>query len=360
MGAVALKGESGQAISQSAPPVLIEITRGSLVDVRYRGHIVVCDTEGRLLAHVGYPDEVAFLRSSAKPLQALALLESGAADHFKFTDRELAVICASHGGSPHHTEAVAGILAKLGLTVDALKCGIHWPATKEASLALRVAGAEPTALHNNCSGKHAGMLALASILRASLGDYLEPAHPVQQTILRTLAEMAGIERDEISIAIDGCSVPTFAMPLRAAARAFARLADPGTLSAAQMTACRRVVKAMQTHPEMVADWGKFDTELMRTAQGRLVSKGGAAGYGAVAVLPGALGVGSAAMGIVMKLEDGASEYGRQPATLEVLRQLGVLSEGELSALQRFGSRPIRNHRQIVVGELRPVFSLIWD
>jgi L-asparaginase II len=203
---------------------LVEVWRGGRVESEHRGAIAVVDASGKLIAHVGNSDLVSYLRSSAKPFQLLPLVESGAADRFAFTDAELAVIAGSHAGEPRHVAAVQSILNKIGLSDDALQCGIHVPFNADAAKALRAADREPTVLHNNCSGKHSGMLAQAVDRGLSTHDYLDPQHPVQVTIRRRLAELGGITFDEIGVGVDGCSAPCFAMPLRAAALAFARLA----------------------------------------------------------------------------------------------------------------------------------------
>ena len=221
---------------------------------------------------------VSYLRSSAKPFQLLPLVESGAADRFGFTDAELAVMAGSHSGEPRHVAAVQSILNKIGLSEEALQCGVHAPFNADSAKALRAAGREPTALYNNCSGKHSGMLAQAVDRGLSTHDYLDPQHPVQITIRQRLAELGGITFDEIGVGVDGCSAPCFAMPLRAAALAFARLAE------ARESGLHRVARVMMDYPEMVAGEGRLDTDLMRAVPGRVVSKGGAEGYHGMGVI----------------------------------------------------------------------------
>jgi len=329
---------------------LVEVMRGACVESIHFGAVAVVDAHGDLVAHVGDPDWVTYLRSSAKPFQLLPLVESGAADHFGFTDKELAVMAASHSGEPRHVETVQGILTRIGLSERALQCGSHEPHSPESMRILREAGRAPTPIYNNCSGKHAGMLAQAVYHGWSTSDYLEPRHPMQERIRRTLAEMSDVAPDEIAIGVDGCSVPCFALPLRACALAFARLADPSGLPAPRRYAAERVVTAMTAHPEMVAGENRLDTDLMRAAQGRIVSKGGAEGYHGMAIR-------STGLGIAIKIVDGNGQRGTGPAVIEVLRQLGALDDDALTALSKYHGPITTNHRGIETGEVKAVVKL---
>ncbi len=329
---------------------LVEVTRGGRVESEHRGAIAVVDANGQLIAHMGDVRLVSYLRSSAKPFQLLPLVESGAADRFGFTDTELAVIAGSHSGEPRHVAAVQSILSKIGLSEDALQCGIHVPFNAEAARALRAAGREPSALHNNCSGKHSGILAQAVDRGLSTHDYLDPQHPVQVTIRRRFAELGSITVDEIGVGVDGCSVPCFAMPLRAAALAFARLA------AGREDGLKRVSRVMMAYPEMVAGEERLDTDLMRAAPGRVVSTGGAEGYHGL----GIVGQDGPALGVAIKIADGDGKRGGNPVVIEVLRQLGVLDDAALAQLKSYHTWPITNHRGLEVGEVRANFKLIRD
>jgi L-asparaginase II len=329
---------------------LIQITRGSGLEVVYRGAIAVVDTRGQLVASAGDPNLTTFLRSSAKPFQLLPLVESGAADRFGFSNRELAVMAASHNGEEFHIQAVVGILRRLGLDVNALQCGIHPPAYPPAARALEDAGQSPSPLHNNCSGKHSGMLAQCLDRKLPIEGCLDPQHPIQVTIKRTLAELAGLSSDSIEIAIDGCSVPTFAIPLAASAQAFAWLASPSRLGEPRRSALERIASAMMAHPEMVAGTKRLDTDVMRAGKGRIVVKGGAEGYYGIGLLPQGLGV-------ALKMEDGDAGRGRNAVVVEVLRQLGALDDDGLAALGHYAAGPTRNHRGLTVGEARPCFQL---
>jgi L-asparaginase II len=329
---------------------LVEVTRGGRVESEHRGAVAVVDAQGNLIAHAGDVALVSYLRSSAKPFQLLPLVESGAADRFGFTDAELAVIAGSHSGEPRHVAAVQSILNKIGLREDALQCGIHVPFNADAAKALRAEGREPSRLHNNCSGKHSGMLAQAVDRGLSTHDYLDPQHPVQIAIRQRLAELGGITFDQIGVGVDGCSAPCFAMPLRAAALAFARLAE------AREDGLRRVARAMLDHPEMVAGEGRIDTDLMRAMPNRLASKGGAEGYHGMGIVQ----PDGSAWGIAIKIADGDGKRGGHPVIIEVLRQLGILDDAALAKLQSYHTWPVTNHRGLEVGELRANFKLIRD
>lgn len=345
---------------------ILEVRRGSTVESVHCGAVAVADSAGRLLAWHADPAIVTFLRSSAKPFQALPLLESGAAERFGLDERQLAVICASHTGTDEHVAAVAGIQHACGVSEGDLRCGVHRPYDPPTARRLAETGELPTPNRNNCSGKHTGMLALARHLGAPLEGYLDPAHPVQQRVRAALAALCGLEPSAVAIAIDGCSAPTFAVPLHAAAAAFARLGDPTALPPARAAACRRVFEAMAAHPEMVAGPGRFDSALMRAAAGRIVSKGGAEGYHGLALAPGACGPGSPALGIALKIADG--DLGRRTdappgqragsrAVLAVLRALGALDDQAAEALADFEAPLLTNHRGLPVGEMRACLQL---
>ncbi len=352
--------------SRLTPEPLVEVTRGSFVESVHRGHLVALDGAGRLVAQIGSGGASALMRSATKPFQALPLVASGAADRFGFGGRELAVACGSHDGERIHTEAVLSMLSKAGLGVRDLKCGAHEPYGKEAAGELRAKGERPTAAHNNCSGKHAGMLALARHLGAPTEDYLKPESPVQRAVFRAVSHYAEVPEEELSFATDGCGVPTFALTVERMARMFARLvahggeADGGACDGLNGVACaasaRRVVSVMLAHPEMVEGEGELDTELMRAGAGRFVSKVGAEGVYAAGVLP--CGRWPRGLGLAFKIEDGdKGDRARPRVAVEALRQLGVLGEGELKSLRKFAGQTLKNHRGEEVGEARPAFSL---
>ena len=347
---------------------LIELTRGRIVESLHSGSIAVVDANGVLLASHGDPHKVAFLRSSAKPFQALPFVERGGVEHFGLTLRELSLACASHEGSALHVETVLGMQKKIGIQETDLQCGVHMPGDAAMFKSLLQSGAAAGPNINNCSGKHTALLAHAKMRDLPLDNYLDITHPVQQDILTTFSEMCGVEREKVGIGVDGCSAPNFAVPLYNAALGLARLADPRGLSEQRAAACREITSAMTTHPEMVSGFGEFDCELMKVGAGRIICKRGAEGYQAVALLPGALGLDSPGIGITFKVSDGdaahlsleqyASTRVRPAVALEILRQLGALSAEQMSALSVFGPvTPIHNHRGLVTGESRPVFKL---
>jgi L-asparaginase II len=338
------------------PAVLVEVTRGPIVESVHYGVIAVADAEGDVLARAGNTGTVAYYRSSSKPIQAVSLVESGAADHFGFTDAEIAVICGSHGGEDIHVEAVMSILDKIGCGPDALACGAHMPYDKQAARDLQEREEAPTVLHNNCSGKHAGMLALARFHGWPIGGYQLPRHPVQQAMLQVVAAFAGLEPEEVHVGVDGCSVSTFGISVHAMAVSFARLAQPSFWPEPRRSAVRRISQAMVLHPEMVAArHGRIDTDLMRAAGNTLIAKAGAEGVYCVA----RLGTDTdPAIGFAMKLLDGDSMgRARNPAIIEGLRQAGFLDEDTLNKLEIYWMEEVRNRPGDVVGVIRPAFTL---
>jgi L-asparaginase II len=337
---------------------LVEVTRGALVESRHVGSIAVVNAEGELITSLGKVATKTYYRSAAKPFQALPLITSGAADHFKLTPRELAVITGSHSGETIHREAVAGILSKIGIDETALQCGTHAPFDEATAQQLKSEGKPPTVLHHNCSGKHTGMLALAQFLGAPIENYLDPTHPVQVQIRAALARFADIQPDEIVIAVDGCSAPVFGVTLEAMARSYAQLVGwrHTRLDENSKAAAQRLTDAMTQHPEMVGGTnGRLDTDLMRAARGRIASKVGAEGVQLLGVLPDARY--PRGLGIAIKIEDGDTRRARDPVVIETLRQLGLLDEAEQMQLARYGRTLLRNHSGIEVGEVRPGFKL---
>jgi L-asparaginase II len=336
---------------------LVEVRRGAITESRHRGHIAAVDPDGNILGHLGVPATITFLRSSCKPHQAIPLVASGAADHFGFTEEEIAVACGSHSGESIHTAAVSSMLQKIGLDKSALKCGTHEPFSVEVARQLRESGTQPDVLQNNCSGKHAGMLALARHLNASTSDYDQPDNPVQLLIGRVVAQFSEVNIEDISIGIDGCGVPVFGITVRAMAQMYARLVSPpGTFDEKTRAACKRIVNSMITHPEMVGGTvDRLDTELIRAAQGQLISKVGAEGVYTVAVLPSADW--PQGFGLALKIEDGEDRRARPTVVIEALRQLGVLKDESLEAVASYAFFPVTNRRGDVVGEVRPAFKL---
>ncbi|MGE5502802.1 MAG: asparaginase [Actinomycetota bacterium] len=328
--------------SGRADPLLVEVIRGGVVESRHRGAVVVADVTGRIVHAQGDVARRVFPRSALKPVQALPLVETGAADAFGLGPEELALAAASHTGEAVHVDRVAAWLARIGLGADALECGAHPPVDADAAHALARAGALPSALHNNCSGKHAGFLTVARHLGVEPGGYIQPDHPVQRLVTAAIAEMTEADAASTPCGIDGCGIPVFALPLAGLATAMARLADPSALAPSRAAAARRIVAAMTAHPHLVGGNGRLDTRLMASVP-RLATKGGAEGVH-VAILSGR------ALGVAVKIADGAGRAA-EVALLATLVRLGVLTEDQAFAL---GLRPeLRNMAGRVVGEIRP-------
>lgn len=347
--------EEKQNIPEPAP--LVEVRRGSITESRHRGHISAVDGDGQIVASLGSPETLTYLRSSAKPFQALPLLTSGAADRFRFTEQEVAVACASHNGEAIHTETVASMLAKIGLDASDLKCGIHEPFSTEVVAGMRARGESANVLQNNCSGNHAGMLALALHLGAPTETYDEPDNPAQLMIGRVVSEFSGVAVEDIAVGVDGCGAPVFGVTVRAMALMYARLVvPPREFDLETQRACRRIVGAMTTYPEVIGGRAeRLDTKVMRAGRGRLVSKIGAEGVYTAGVLP--CREWPRGLGLAVKIEDGEDRRARAPIVIESLRQVGVLSGDALEELAPYVSFPVRNHRGDTVGEVRPSFEL---
>jgi L-asparaginase II len=347
---------------------LFELTRGNIVESIHYGAIAVVNADGKLLYSHGDTQTVTFLRSSAKPFQALPFFERGGPGIFNLTQKEQALICASHEGSDEHVHTAEGIQAKTGIKERDLQCGVHMPGDAAAYKALIARNEAPTANRNNCSGKHSGMLAHAKMRGLPLDTYLDIHHPIQQDILTGFAEMCDYPKDKVEVGIDGCSAPNFAVPLYNSALAFARLCDPQNMPDARINACRQITSAMTSHPEMISGYNEFDCRLMQTGKGKFICKRGAEGFQAIGLMPGVLGAGSPGIGITFKVSDGDLLFRtlnieplnrvRPAVTLEILRQIGAISNSQEDDLAEFGpTLPIKNHRGIVVGESRPIFTL---
>jgi L-asparaginase II len=328
---------------------LVGFLRGRVVESVHHGSIAVVDERGRLVAQAGDPERPTTLRSSAKPFQAMHVVTSGTAERFRFSDAELALTAGSHSGEPRHTQTVQAMLERAGLTADALECGVHPPFHAPTRRALEERGEPASSLHHNCSGKHCGMLCSCVLANWDRRTYYHPDHPLQQGILRTMSAVTGIDSKEIEIAVDGCGVPTFAVPLRAFALSFARLATASNLDQDHVEAATRVRQAMVANPEMVAGEERLDTVLMSTAVGRVVSKSGAEACHGVA-LP------ELGLGIALKIEDGGTRA-VSVALLEVLHQLDVLTSTEVEELHAFARPAVYNYRNELVGEGRSMFTL---
>ena len=334
--------------------VLAEITRGGVVESRHAGSVAVADVSGKVTAWAGDHELFAYFRSSAKPLQAAPLIESGAADRFGFTPAELALCCASHSGEAMHQRQVLVMLGKLGLDPGALQCGAPLP-MDESEYGLMVTGDKPrTPLACDCSGKHTGMLATCVHLGYPIESYLDPQHPVQQTIRGVVAAACRVAPDEIRLATDGCSVPTFGVPLSRMATSFATLAAPLDAPSGggreHAAALDRLRAAMTAHPENVGgSRGRIDTDLMRCSKGRLVAKGGAEGLLCI-------GVPEHRAGIAIRMGDG-THRAHAVAACSILDQLGFVDRATLDEVLALHETRILNHNRRHVGDIRAAFTL---
>jgi len=335
------------------PEILAHVIRGETVESIHRGHLIIIDGDGETIASIGDPATVTFFRSSSKAFQAIPFITSGAADAFGFTEDEIALAVASHSGEPMHVEIAARMLAKIGLSESDLKCGAHLPFNEAEAERMMRAGEKPSQLHNNCSGKHAAMLAFAKHIDAGITDYDSPDNRIQKRILRCVADFAEVPEDQIAIGVDGCSAPNFALSVAAMARSFANLIGPAKFPDTVQSACSRIVSAMLQYPELIGGTTRLDTMLMQAAPARLISKVGADGVWLCGVLPCDLW--PKGLAIALKVEDGDDNRARPVIAVEVLRRLGILSATDLTDLSPM---PIKNRRGKIVGHVTSVMSII--
>lgn len=326
-------------------PVLVEVTRGTTVESRHRGRALIADASGQVLAHWGDFEGLVFPRSAIKPIQALPLVESGAADAFGLDEADLALACASHNGEAVHADRAAAILAKIGCGVDDLECGAHPPYDADSVEALAAAGRKPSALHNNCSGKHVGFLAVARHKGEPTAGYIERSHPVQQRWIGILEQLSSQDLTAAPWGRDGCSIPTLALSLGGLAVAMARLANPAGLPDHRVTAIQRIRRAWGTHPYLVAGRDRFDTRVMEATGGKVLVKAGAEGV-SCACLP------DQGLGIAVKIDDG-SERAASAAMAALLGHVGAIDAAARAALADVLTVPLINRRDFTVGEVRP-------
>ncbi len=333
------------------PEILANVIRGETVESIHRGHLIVM--AGRdVVSTVGDPSTVTFFRSSSKPFQAIPFITSGAADRFGFSEEEIALSVASHSGERVHVEIAARMLEKTGLSESDLRCGVHPPFYQKEAERMLCAGESPTQLHNNCSGKHAAMLAFARHIGAGIENYESPDNRIQKRILRCISDFCEMPEDDVAIGIDGCAAPNFAVPLAAMATSFMNLIAPDRFPGATRHACSRIVTAMTKHPELIGGTDRLDTMLMRSAAEPIVSKVGADGVWLCGILPGDKW--PKGLAIALKVEDGDDHLARPVIAVEVLGQLGILSRGDLPELSPV---PIKNRLGHHVGRIAPAFEL---
>ncbi len=333
----------------SACDVIAKVYRGHHVESVHYGAAAVVDAEGRLIASVSDPDFRTYSRSSLKPFQATPTVARGAVERFGLADRHVALICGSHNGEKRHVTAAAEILAAIGCTEDEFNCGVHEPYIYRMRAEKPAPGTRFSQLYNNCSGKHSGMLMLCRLLNVSTVNYLDFDHPIQQVIRQMVIDVTGLRREELGMGIDGCTAPNYTMPLRALARAYARLVTNRGPDDNSSAAMGTIVRAMQAEPGMVSGEGRYDLALAETAGDRLICKVGGEAVECIGLL-------ERGWGVAVTVADGGTRAIGVAAT-EILRQLGVLSEEEVARLQPFSRPMLTNHRKIITGSIRPALRI---
>lgn len=328
---------------------LVAVMRGDAVGSLHRGTAAVAGPDGRILLALGDPSQEAFLRSSAKPFQLLPAVLSGAIDRFGITEREMAVLAASHSAEQRHQDAVLSVLDKAGLTEEALRCGAHPPLHEATARMLVQQDESPSAVCNNCSGAHAGMLLACKAEGWPLDSYGRPDHPLQLRTLEILGQFAGLDAGRIGFAVDNCAVPTFRLPIAATATAFARFVTGKGISTDLAEAAARISFAMRAHPEMVGGEARFDTDLMDAGRGAVLAKGGAEGFQGV-------GLPLLDAGFALKISDG-NPRPAAVATLEILRSVNAIDPAALERLSPYAAPVVYNHQGELVGRLVPVFHV---
>ena len=330
-------------------PVVVEVTRGAVVESAHRGAVAVYDADGGSVVEIGDTDRPVFPRSAVKAIQALPFVESGAADAYGFGEKELALACASHSGQPEHVELARAMLAKAGLDETALECGTHWPSSHDATVALARSGGSPNALHNNCSGKHSGFLCTCRHLGIDHRGYVKAGHQEQEMVREAMEAVTGQKHDADHRGTDGCSIPTYAVPLKSFAQGFARMATGQGLGPKRAAAAKRLLNACMAEPFLVSGTGRADMTLMQAAPGRIFVKTGAEGVYCAAVPE--LG-----LGVAIKCDDGAGR-GAEVMVAAVLAKL-LRSDTALAArLIEIAGPAIESRAGAKVGALRPTAAL---
>ena len=330
-------------------PVVVEVLRGGRVESAHRGAGAVIDASGKVVTAFGDVERAIYPRSAVKALQALRLVENGAADRLGLSEAEIAIACASHAGEPEHVATVRAMLARAGRDESALECGVHWPASEAAARALAAAGGKPSALHNNCSGKHAGFICLACAQGVDPKGYVAPGHFVQREVTAMLADMTGTRLGDDNRGVDGCSIPAYAIPLQALAHAFARFGTGQGLSPERAKAAVRIRAAVAANPFIVGGTGRFDTEIMTLLGAQAFTKGGAEGV-LCAALP------ERGFGLAVKADDGAGRAA-QVMMSALLDRFGGFDDEARLKLAPFVAPVLKNWNGIEVGGLRPAGPL---
>ena len=325
-------------------PILVEVMRGGVLESFHRGVICVVDKDGNIIYSVGDVQQMCYPRSALKFFQHIPLIESGAFEHFGFTMEELAIMCGSHNGEQEHVRVATQILEKIGLTKEDLLCGAQAPTLSVDRRRLTAEGKKPEKIHNNCSGKHAGFLAMAKYLNSDIATYTDPNHPLQQQILQVAADFHEYPKEQMTIGIDGCSAPIFAIPVYNQAVAYKNLVHPVNFSEKRQKACAMIIEAITTYPFMVAGSERYCTDMMKICGKRIIGKTGAEGIYSLGFL-------EEKMGCSIKIDDGKM-LPQYNVAEKVIEQTGIFSSSELAPLAHYKQEDIKNYAQIVTGEIR--------
>ncbi len=337
--------DTGTTANFTVAPLAVEVTRGDVIESRHRASCAVMDSSGAVVESWGDIDQAVYPRSAIKAIQALPLIESGAAEAYHLVDGEIALACASHGGESFHVATVEAWLARIGLTESDFECGAHLPSYAPAAEALLRHDHAVTQVHNNCSGKHMGFLTTARHLGEPTKDYIQPDHPVQQRVMATIGALSGVDLARVPVAVDGCGIPTLALPLSGLATAMARFSDPAGQPDDRGAAMKRIHQAIAARPEMVAGTGRLCTAIIRETGGDVLAKTGAEGVFAAA-LP------KLGLGVAIKVDDGAGRAA-QVAVTNVLKHLGAIDDATAVRLADFMVAPLTNVVGRRIGEVRP-------
>lgn len=327
----------------------VKRTRGSIIESRHNAHIAVIDENHNLKYSYGEPDFYTYFRSCAKPIQALQVILSGAAERFNFDNQKIAIMCASHYGEPEHINTVLSIMKKAGLQLTDFRCGEATSINRKISLDLVRNGISDSELISDCSGKHSGMLSICKHLDYTTHDYLNKNHPVQKENLELISKFCNAPQDKIAIGIDGCSVPVFALTLKQMATGYLNLVNPVKFDHEIQQACERIFNAMNEHPFMISGTDGFCTALLKATKGRLIGKIGAEGVYCI-------GLKKEKLAIALKIEDGSLSV-VPPVAMQVLKQLNLLSNQEYHELEKFHHFDNLNNNGLTVGKTYSDFKL---
>lgn len=330
-------------------PVLVEVFRGGVLESFHRGVICLVNEKGETIFSKGDANQLCYPRSAMKYLQVLPLLEEGGMEHFGFTPEEIAVMCGSHNGEKEHVQAVRSVLHKIGLDESYLQCGPQLPSLKKDADQLIREGLAPIPVHNNCSGKHAGMLAMCVLKQWPVQSYIHPDHPLQQKIREICALFYQYPADKMVTALDGCSAPIFSVPVYHQALGYMRLVNPAGLSENLAKACKRVISSISAHPFMVAGTKRYCTDMMRITAPGIIGKTGAEGIFCMGFVEQKLGV-------CIKIDDGKMQpqYNVAQALLE---NSGLFEPGQLNSLHVYQQSPVKNYNKLQTGEIKTVDGL---